>query len=130
MTKAAKRIKVLIVEDEVTLNKVYVTILQAEGMDVRSCFNGRAAIEMIEESAPDIILLDLRMPIMGGLELLEQLNPKVNYPKTKIIVFSNFDDKKDIDKAFELGAHHYMLKAWASPKELRKLIDEVLAKPF
>ena len=74
---------------------------------------------------PDIILLDLRMPVMDGIEFLKKLKPKENLPEAKIIVFSNYDDQHEIDQAFSLGAMHYMLKAWATPDELVKLIREV-----
>jgi DNA-binding NarL/FixJ family response regulator len=120
-----KPIHVLIVEDEPTLNQAYVTILQAAGgISVDTSFNGQEALDKIAVQQPDVILLDLRMPQMDGIEFLKRFS-SVNKPaKTKIIVFSNYDEKEEIDAAFSLGATRYMLKAWASPKELVKLIRE------
>ncbi|HEY5138772.1 MAG TPA: hypothetical protein VIJ25_05560, partial [Methylococcales bacterium] len=60
-----------------------------------------------------------------GIAFLKAQKPKKTLPKTKIIVFSNYDDQREIDEAFSLGAMHYMLKAWATPDELVKLIKEV-----
>ncbi len=118
--------KILIVEDEASLNEAYTIILKKQGHTVASTSNGLQALEAIKKKAPDLILLDLRMPEMDGVEFLENLQPATNYPKIKIIVFSNYDVQKDIDAAFKLGAHRYMLKAWASPKELVRVVNDTL----
>jgi len=118
--------KILIVEDEAVLNDAYEIILKRQGHKVSQTYNGKEALEAIKKETPELILLDLRMPLMNGVELLEALEPKKNYPGTKIIVFSNYDVQKDIDQAFELGASRYMLKAWASPKELVRLVSDTL----
>lgn len=118
--------KILIVEDEASLNEAYTIILKKQGHTVTSTSNGLQALEAIKKKAPDLILLDLRMPEMDGVEFLENLQPTTNYPKIKIIVFSNYDVQKDIDAAFKLGAHRYMLKAWASPKELVRVVNDTL----
>ena len=124
--KSGSKRSVLIVEDEILLNEAYSIVLKKEDFKVDSVFNGEEALDYIVKSTPDIILLDLRMPIMSGLELLQILKPKKNYPKLKIIVFSNYDSPKDIEEAYKLGAGSYVLKAWASPKELVKLVKSSL----
>ena len=55
------------------------------------------------------------MPVMDGIEFLKKLKPKENLPEAKIIVFSNYDDQREIDEAFSLGAMHYMLKGLGDP---------------
>lgn len=116
----------LIVEDESTLNEAYNLILKKEGYSVRSAYNGEEALAAVKKRSPDLMLLDLRMPKMDGVALLKELQPLENYPKMKIIIFSNYDVQKEIDEAFSLGAHRYMLKSWASPKELTKLVHDTL----
>lgn len=125
MTKADKKLQVLIVEDEMLLNDAYARVLTAAEVSLLRAYNGKEALDILQHEKPDIILLDLRMPIMDGISFLKELKPKENLPKTKIIVFSNYDDQHEIDEAFTLGAMHYMLKAWATPDELVKLIKEV-----
>jgi CheY-like chemotaxis protein len=120
--------KILIVEDEKALNEAYTIILTKEKQKVTSVFNGVQALEAVKKQTPDLILLDLRMPQMDGVEFLQNLKPLENYPKLKIIVFSNYDVQKDIDEAFKLGATRYMLKAWASPKELVRVVNDTLKK--
>lgn len=123
--RAAKNI--LIVEDEQLLNEAYKTILEKEGYSVRVAFDGREALGIVEEFEPDLILLDLRMPRMGGIEFLQAYEVSDKHPGVKIVVFSNLDTQSEIDEAFALGAQKYMLKAWASPKELSKLVKQMLA---
>lgn len=114
--------KILIVEDELMLNNAYSVVLEKEGYSVEVAFNGEEALEKVAAFKPDLILLDLRMPQMSGLDFLK------NYKKdtAKIIVFSNMDVQKDIDEAYSLGADKYVLKAWASPKELVRLVHDTL----
>lgn len=120
-----KNLQVMIVEDEQLLNEAYARVLTAANIALVRAYNGKEALELLKKNKPDIILLDLRMPVMDGIEFLKQLQPKENLPDAKIIVFSNYDDQHEIDEAFSLGAMHYMLKAWATPDELVKLIREV-----
>lgn len=123
-----QKTSVLVVEDEQMLSDVYRRVLESRGMDVASAHNGKEALAIIYEGLqPDIILLDLRMPVMDGIAFLKELQPRTNLPKTKIIVFSNYDNQAEINEAFGLGAIRYMLKAWATPDELVKLIHEVSA---
>jgi DNA-binding NarL/FixJ family response regulator len=125
MAKTKGSLQVLIVEDELLLNDAYARVLSAADISLLRAYNGKEALEILKKEKPDIILLDLRMPVMDGIVFLKQLKPKEKLPNTKIIVFSNYDDQREIDEAFRLGAMHYMLKAWATPDELVKLIKEV-----
>lgn len=126
MTKAAPA-HILIVEDDTTLNEAYRTILETNGYTVSSAQDGKIALERIDASEPDIIFLDLRMPVMDGVEFLKVFNQKYPGSKIKIIVFSNYDSQKEIDEVYRLGAHKYILKAWASPGELLKIVENTLA---
>lgn len=120
--------RVLIVEDERTLNEAYELVLKREGHDVKVAYNGEEALKVFKEHQPELVLLDLRMPKMDGVEFLKHLEPEKNYPDVKIIIFSNYDDQKEIDSAFKHGANRYILKAWSSPKELAKVVTETLEK--
>ncbi len=116
---------ILIVEDDVALNEAYVTILKTKYTNVHTSFNGEEALHEAEQHKPDIIFLDLRMPVMDGVGFLEQYKPKQNHPKVHVVVFSNYDMQSEVDKAYELGADRYVLKAWASPKELLKIVKDL-----
>ena len=118
---------ILVVEDDASLNEAYKTILTAAGYETRTAFNGEEALALTSQSDPDIIFLDLRMPVLDGIGFLRAYKPKTDHPKVKIIVFSNYDMQQEVDEAYELGAERYVLKAWASPKELIKIVKDTVA---
>jgi CheY-like chemotaxis protein len=119
--------KVLVVEDDMRLKITYDILLQKEGHTVERALNGEEALQKIAEFQPDLVLLDMMMPRMTGLQFLEAARVRENYPNTKIIVFSNMSSPGDMQRAFELGATKYMLKSSTSPKQLANLIQETLA---
>lgn len=117
---------VLIVEDDRDLREAYLMILQSEGITTFAAENGQVALDLIKEQGdPGVIFLDLRMPVMDGIEFLEQYNAP-SHPNTEIVVFSNYDAKNEIDKAYDLGAERYVLKARAAPKELIRIVRTIL----
>jgi len=121
-----KKKKILVVEDEKSLNEAYELILSKAGYGVMVAFDGQDALDKLEKFKPHIILLDLKMPHMDGIAFLRSysaLADKGNAPK--IIVFSNYDLQDEIDQAFDLGAHKYVLKSWASPQDLLKIVSEI-----
>lgn len=118
---------ILIIEDDTALNQAYVTILDTAGYAVRSAFDGEAALAMAAQQEPDIIFLDLRMPTLDGIGFLRAYNPKSQHKEVQIVIFSNYDLQKEIDEAYDLGAQRYVLKAWATPKELIKIVEDIVA---
>ena len=117
---------ILVVEDDVMLNEAYQMILQQAGYEVKTAFTGKEALVAVAEADPDMIILDLRMPEMDGIEFLKHYKVRKNHPQVSIVVFSNYDMQKEIDQAYELGAERYVLKAWASPQELLKIVEDTL----
>jgi two-component system response regulator VicR len=128
MTRKPTARRILIVEDENALNDAYRMILTKAGYDVATAFDGREALERIHDKEPELILLDLRMPRMDGIEFLRHVKLLDEHPRVRVIVFSNYDMQKEIDEAYRLGAERYILKAWASPKELLQVVQDTLGK--
>lgn len=120
-----KPAKILVVEDEKILNSAYKTILEKSGYTVEVACDGEEALKVLESYEPDIILLDLKMPKLDGLGFLKAYKETNPRKRSKIVLFSNYDLQKEIDEAYNLGADKYVLKAWASPKDLLKIIEEV-----
>lgn len=116
---------ILVVEDDQPLNEAYKIILQKAGYNVITALNGQEALDAAAETEPDIILLDLRMPVLDGVGFLTEYVP-TNHPNTAIVVFSNYDSHADIDRAYELGIDRYILKARAAPKDLLALVEGIL----
>lgn len=118
--------KVLIIEDDPFLNRAYQTILRREGFEVDSADDGVFGLEKANAIEPDLILLDMLMPQLGGLEFLRIYKPKELHPNVKVIVFSNMSVPESIEEAMELGAIKYMTKSSFSPKEMVTLIKDTL----
>jgi len=121
----SKSKSILVIEDENTLNEAYQLVLAKAGYDVLSAFDGKEALQILKEVTPDIILLDLRMPVMDGIEFLKNYNKDKSIKNPpRVIVFSNYDMQKEIDQAYALGADRYVLKSMTSPRELISLVSE------
>lgn len=101
-------------------------ILESEGYRVHVSSNGQEALDFMAQTTPQLILLDLRMPVLDGLGFLEAVDLPTMFPDLPVIVFSNYDVQKDVNQAYSYGATRYILKAWASPKELAKIVKETL----
>lgn len=103
--------KVLYVEDDLGLAMIYKLRLESEGLDVRHCDSGDAALQMGREFKPDLILLDLMMPQMSGFETLELFRSIPETSLAKIIVMSALSSPEDIEKVKKLGADDYLVKS-------------------
>lgn len=119
--------RILIVEDDRDLNAAYQTILKKTGHTVSSALNGQEALDQADSFKPDVILLDLLMPIMGGLEFLQHYNLDA-HPEVKVLIFTNMENSPEVNEAYNLGATRCIIKSWTAPQSLAKVIDDVLAK--
>jgi CheY-like chemotaxis protein len=121
--------KILVIEDDNALRKVYVTILTKDGHDVTAAFDGKEGLRLAQEQEPDLILLDMMMPNMNGLEFLRAYDIKGKHPRVKVIAFSNTEKPEFVNEAPKLGAVRYMTKYSFTPKAMVTLVRETLAQP-
>ncbi len=117
---------ILIIEDDSLLQSAYVTVLKANGYRVDAASDGLEGLEKARTSKPDVILLDMLMPNLNGLEFLQKYNMKQTSPLTKIIVFSNMSVPSDVKDAMNLGATKYLTKSSFTPKEISEIIKDIL----
>jgi len=89
--------------------------------------NGQALLDQLKVNVPDVVLLDLQMPVMDGLSALEVI--KKDYPSIKVILLTMHDDERLIQQVLELGANGYLLKN-EEPSEIEKAIHSVFEKDF
>lgn len=118
--------KILIVEDDKDLNNAYSIILKSEGHEVVTAFDGKEAINAVEKFSPDLILLDLLMPVMGGLEFLQKYDLINQHPKVKVLIFTNMENSPEVTESYKLGAHRCIIKSWTAPHNLARVIDDAL----
>ena len=121
-----KKIKILVVEDETFLVKIYNVKLKKEGYDVTIATDGEQAVKLAEETKPDLILLDLILPKLNGFEALEQIKAIPALKKTPVVVLSNLGQDDDIKRAKSLGAVDYLIKANFSIQDVVQKIRDVV----
>lgn len=114
--------KVLVVEDDLRPKMTYDIVLKKEGHIVDRAINGFEALEKMKSFQPDLVLLDMMMPRMTGIQFLEAADLPTNYPGTEVIVFGNMSMPVEMDRAYELGATKYMVKSSTSTMPPRPFI--------
>ena len=121
---------VLIVEDDSFLSDMYQTKFSVSGYNVLLAQNGMQCLELLRSntSAPDIALLDIVMPKMDGLELLELLKKDDRTKNIPIILLTNLGQDKDVKKGLEMGADMYLIKAHYTPSQVVEKVEEILNK--
>ena len=110
--------KILIIEDDLVVSNIYRNKLSVEGFTVDVVHTGEEALFHIAKNTPDLIILDLGLPTMNGLDVLKQIRANATMQKTPIIVFSNTYLTKLIQDAWKAGATKCLSKTNCSPKEV------------
>ena len=118
--------KILIIEDDNFLLEMLAKTTIKEGLDIEIAVNGEDGLEKIGGGKFDLILLDLVLPKMHGLEVLTKLKEENN--PTPVIVLSNLFDQESIDKATALGAKDYIIKAQSIPKDIVQKVKTFLSE--
>lgn len=118
--------KILLVEDDSFLLSMYASKLKLEGFEVLSAFDGDKALRLVRQDKPDLVLLDLMIPKKNGFEVLAELKKDPATAGIPVVVLSNMGQKPDIEKAFELGAADYLIKAHFIPSEVINKIKKTL----
>jgi two-component system, OmpR family, alkaline phosphatase synthesis response regulator PhoP len=115
--------KILLVEDEQIIIDLLQKKLTEEGYDVSVAKNGEEGIKMMQEEKPDLVLLDIVMPKMGGLEVMEEMQKDPDLKRVPIVVVSNSGQPVELDRAKRLGAKDWLIKTEFDPQEV---IDKVI----
>lgn len=120
---------VLITEDAEDLQFLYRAAFEKAGYRVTSAITGGDALDKVSHQHFDVIILDLLMLGMGGLDVLRQYDFKTNSPETKLVVVSNLDSPNMIEKAKDFGVDQYLTKANYTPKQVVEIVTMLLAQP-
>ncbi len=119
--------KILLVEDEVDAREIYIDILQSEGLSVDGVGDGTEALEALSQVKYNLVLLDIIMPKMDGVETLDRIKKSPEkYGTPKVVMLSNIGGDIAIDKAMELGADGYMLKSETEPDDFVSIVKKYL----
>jgi DNA-binding response OmpR family regulator len=113
---------VLLVEDEKTLVEMYCLRLSAEGYQVRVASDGLSGLAAALRQPPDLLLLDIRLPGLSGLDLLDQLRRAMGTAVLPVIVISNSCEREVIERGRMLGALEHLVKSQTTPAALVEAI--------
>ncbi|PJC25382.1 MAG: response regulator [Candidatus Tagabacteria bacterium CG_4_9_14_0_2_um_filter_41_11] len=117
--------KILFIEDEMRLQEVLGAKLKAEGYEILAAMDGKSGLEIAEKEKPDLILLDLILPKMDGFHVLEAIKANPSISVIPIIVLSNLESGKDIERCLSLGVRSYLAKTNYSLEEIAQKVSEV-----
>src|SRR5882672_9577103 len=117
--------KILIVDDEADMRFAVRMLLERSGHAVVEADNGDAALSRIDEGAPDLVLLDMRLPGMDGIQILQKIREKQK--DLPIIMVTGYGNVELAEQALQFGADHYLSKPFHN-KELIEVIQQILEK--
>lgn len=110
--------KILIVEDEKFLSEMYQMKLEREGFEVVVAENGKIGYDLAKKEKPDLILLDLVMPVMDGYEALTEIRKDEKTKNLKVCILSNLGQANEIERSRDIGIEGFLIKANQTPSQL------------
>src|SRR5260221_345122 len=119
--------KILIVEDDPLMCRMYQKIFSFESYEVETAADGQEGLEKARTTAPTLILLDIMMPKMNGLQVLESLKADPATNKIPVIMLTNLAGTQDAETALSKGAVKYIIKSEQEPKQVVDMVKEIIA---
>lgn len=124
MTTQTTSQKILIVDDDPFVIDMYVLKFKEHGFDVETAANGTDALAKYKEWQPEVVLLDVVLPMMDGFEIFREIKKIGGAPV--IIFLTNFGEKQDVDRGLAMGADGYIIKAHFTPSEVVEKVRHLL----
>lgn len=120
-------IKILLAEDDIQLVDMYSRKFELDGYETTIAEDGQKAIDILREGyVPDVAILDVMMPMVNGLTVLEFLKGQKELEDVIVIMLTNLSDEKTAEKIYELGATEYLVKAELTPLEVSTKVKELI----
>lgn len=120
-----KKKHIVLLEDEKTLANLVDLQLKREGYEVTTINNGKEGLRCILETKPDLVLLDIVLPGLGGFDVLEELHTQRVVPRLPVIIISNSGQPVEIERAQKLGIQDYLIKVNFTPQEILEKVERV-----
>jgi DNA-binding response OmpR family regulator len=120
--------KLLLIEDDITLRDLYSARFGLEGFEMDVATDGEAGLKKAQDTLPDVILLDLRIPKLSGFEVLRQLKQEAKTKHIPVIILTALSGDEDRDQVMKLGAAAFLTKSETVPKQVLDEINKVLPK--
>jgi CheY-like chemotaxis protein len=123
---APDEVRVLVVEDDESVARMYRLKLELDGYIVDVAGDGIAALEKARALAPDIIFLDIRLPKLDGIGVLEALRADESTAGIPVVILSNWNEKELVERGARLGALDHMIKSQTTPTKLSQRLSDWL----
>lgn len=120
-------IKILIVEDDPLMSRMYQKIFKFEGYEIDMAGDGEEGLEKARAIKPTLVLLDVMMPKMNGLEVLDKLKADPETKMIPVVMLTNLAGQQDAETALAKGAIKYIVKSEYEPKQVTDMVKEILA---
>lgn len=121
--------KILLIEDDPFLTTMYKTRFQAAGHEVITASDGEIALAMLRQTPPNLVILDVMLPKIGGFSILEEMQKSDSLKKIPTVVLTNLTDQESIKRAKDLGVKEFLTKAQHTPTEIFEIIKKYLPAP-
>lgn len=118
---------ILLVEDEMTLRELYEELLGIEGYKVDSASDGDTALEKITAGNWDLLLLDIMLPKLDGLQILKKIKDNEKINKKPIVIISNLDSGNIVQECLKNGAVEYVIKSNINPQHLVDIVAKYIS---
>ncbi len=118
--------RVCIIDDDNDIREIYIMKFGLEGFDAVGARDGEEGMRMIREKRPDIILLDLQMPVKNGVEVLEELSNDKSLSTIPVVVLSNIDNEEMFREVGKFETRFYLIKSLTDPQKTVDYVREVL----
>jgi DNA-binding response OmpR family regulator len=119
--------KIAIIDDDQAISQLYELKLKAAGHKVRTAANGQEGLTVLEKFRPDLIMLDLRMPVMEGVEMLKMLHSQYWVKPAQIIVLTNIGKEEAPQELKGLNIQQYLVKADYTPQQVVEIVNHTLS---
>jgi DNA-binding response OmpR family regulator len=125
---SARKIRIVLIEDSVTVRFFYKGVFEKAGFEVLEAENAKVGWTIICAQKPDIIVLDMLMPQVPGIELLKQIRSVDFTRDIPVLVLTSVKDSDEVREIFKVGADHYILKGMDSPEIVKEMVYDLLKK--
>ncbi len=119
---------ILIIEDDDFFRELIRKKLVSEGFEVAEAVDGEKGIEIIKESHPDLVILDLLLPSIDGFEVLSKVKSDATIAQTPFLVLSNLGQQEDIERGLRLGASDFLIKSQFDIDQIMEKVKGILNK--
>jgi len=118
--------KLLLIEDDVTLVKMYERKFKSDGYEVSIAYDGEEGLKKAFDEKPDLILLDIMLPKMDGMQIFKKLRSQAATFRTPVLLLTNFDQEDAVFECFKLGAVDYLVKSDVTPQQVVAKVENLL----